>query len=161
MTMHPVTDQCLFASRVLPPGVSLRTGLLVAIWLLTTDHHSGWSLPWPLCRLICRWSPGHWPPITALGDRLPGLSVTWSTCHPASGPRGSLLLTSSTTDDRSDQFLFMVMIMGRTSSWKCVRMTFSIDWFRGPSLLHFNSLYSFLQLSYSFIIEINGSFCLF
>jgi len=39
--MHPMTDQCLFASRVLPPGVSLRTGLLVATWLLTTDHHSG------------------------------------------------------------------------------------------------------------------------
>ena len=45
------------------------------------------------------------PPITALGDRLPDLSVTWSTCHPASSPRGPVLLTSSTTDDRSDQEL--------------------------------------------------------
>jgi len=34
------------------------------------------------------------------------LSVTWSTCHPASGPRGYLLLTSSTTDDRPDQKVF-------------------------------------------------------
>ena len=71
----------------------------MATWLLTTDHHSGWSVPRPLCRLIYRWSLGYWPPITALGDRLPDLSATWSTCHPAGGPRGSLMLTSSTTDD--------------------------------------------------------------
>ena len=69
-----MTDQCSIASRVLPPGVSLGTDLSVV-----TD-----------------------PPITALGDRLPDLSVTWSSCHAASGPRGSLLLTSLTTDDRSD-----------------------------------------------------------
>ena len=97
-----MTDQCLSVSRVLPSGVILRTGLLVATWLLTTDHHSGWSVPRPLCRLICWWSLGYWPPITFLGDRPPDLFATWSTCHPASGPRGSLMLMSSTTDDRSD-----------------------------------------------------------
>ena len=76
--MHPMTDQCSIASRVLPPGVSLGTGLLVATWLLTTDHRSGWSVPWPLCRLICRWSLGYWPPITVLGDLSPNLSAAWS-----------------------------------------------------------------------------------
>ena len=72
MTMHPMTNQCSIASRVLPPGVHLGTDLSVVTWLLTTDHVH------------------------------PDLSVTWSTCHPASGPRDYLLLTLSTTDDRPD-----------------------------------------------------------
>ena len=55
-----------------------------------------------ILELICRWPLGYWPPITVLGDLLPDFSATWSTCHPASGPRGYLLLTSSTTDDRPD-----------------------------------------------------------
>jgi len=76
---------------------------------LTTDHGSGWSVPWLLCHLICRWPLGYWPPITALGDLLPDLSITWSTCHPASGPRGYLLLTSSTTDDRPDHLSLIII----------------------------------------------------
>jgi len=75
-TKPPMTDQCLFASRILPPGVSLRTGLLMATWLLTTDHRSGRSVPRPLCRLICRWSLGYWPPITVLWRSSP-----WPLCH--------------------------------------------------------------------------------
>ena len=76
-----MTNRCSITSRVLPPGVHLGTGLSVTAWLLTTDHRSGWSVPWPLCQLICRWPPGYWPPITSLVDLLPGLSVTLRVVH--------------------------------------------------------------------------------
>ena len=55
-----------------------------------------------ILELICRWPLGYWPPITIPGDLLPDFSATWSTCHPASSPRGYLQLTSLTTDDRPD-----------------------------------------------------------
>ena len=61
-----MTDQCSIASRVLPPGARMGTDLLVATWLLTTDHRSRWSVPWLLCRLICRWSLGYGPPRSPL-----------------------------------------------------------------------------------------------
>jgi len=45
MTMHPMTDRCSIASRVLPPGVHLGTDLSMTAWLLATDHRSGRSVP--------------------------------------------------------------------------------------------------------------------
>ena len=72
------------------PLTSLPPDLSVVTWLLTTDHVH------------------------------PDLSVTWSTCHPASGPRGCLLLTSSTTDDRPDQ--------------EAIKLFIPLKWF-GVSLL--------------------------
>ena len=82
MTMHLMTDQCSIASRVLPPGVHLRTGLLVATWSLTTDHRPGWSVPWLLCRPIYRWSLGYWQPITfTLVYLSPGPHVTLRMVH--------------------------------------------------------------------------------
>ena len=82
MTMHPMTDQCSIVSRVLPPGVHLGTGLLVATWLLTTDHRSGWAVSWLLCRLICWWSLGYWQPITfTLIYLSPGPCVTLRVVH--------------------------------------------------------------------------------
>ena len=66
----------LFASRVLPPGVSLGTGLWVATWLLTTDHRSGWSVPWP--------SLDYWSPLLAIASLIslsPGPRVTLWVVH--------------------------------------------------------------------------------
>jgi len=72
-------------------------------WLISALLLLAFCLQAFIWELVCWWPLGYWPPITVLGDLSPDLSVTWSTCHPASGPCGSLLLTSSTTDDRSDQ----------------------------------------------------------
>jgi len=113
MTMHPMTDRCSIAPRVLPRVFILE---LICRWplgygpLISIPGNllHDYSAAWPMCHpvileLICRWPLGYWPPITIPGDLLPDFSATWSTCHRASGPRGYLLLTSSTTDDRPNQ----------------------------------------------------------
>ena len=108
-----MTDRCSIASRVLPRVFILE---LICRWPLgywppisipgnlLHDYSATWSTCHPfILELIRRWSLGYWPPITLPGDLLPDFSATRSTCHRASGPRGYLLLTSSTTDDRPDQ----------------------------------------------------------